>query len=226
MNTVQDAVTYILNDKLFQPNSEGKIPIPSHWDKKDSPLYLVLGPNGSGKSFFRRLLEVALKATDECDDVLSISMQGRTTHQSRFLHYGFEENQSTGLNSAMSTVNAVKAAMFRKSPHALLLDEPDLGMDSEASAGLGGFLSDFVLDLPTHTHAVFVSSHSPFLVRQLASLEPNYIHLGLVQPPETVWDWLERPIEPRSPEVLRKIGTTRFALIDNVIRPKVYEEED
>lgn len=227
--TIAEAIAWTFTLNLFQPNQDNRIPIPHYWDRDDkSNLYLVLGPNGSGKSFFRRLLGRVIRDQTECQDVLASSMEGRTSEQShRFLTYGFEENQSTGLNSVATAISVIRAAQLRTKPHVVMFDEPDIGLDQEGCAGLGACLREFVENPPTNTRAVFVSSHSPILVRELAELDHNYIHLGLTNgAPETVWDWIDRPIEARSPEMLRQIGTTRYALIEDVLQPRFDEPEE
>lgn len=231
IETVDDAIEYVLTLDLFSYQDRiSAIPIPNHWNKSDSKLYLVLGSNGSGKSFFRRLVKQVLIDTSPIVEVFDLSMERRTGwEQHRTLVFGHEDKWSTGLNSADTVVKGIRTCQLRERPHAIIMDEPDIGMDDCSAAGMGEFLAEWISDMNPLTKAVFISSHSKELVKRLQPLNPQYIHLGSVDCPPTLEEWLERKVEPRTPEQLRQTCVHRYKLIDQVMNPileEAYEKSE
>ena len=91
---------------------------------------------------------------------------------------------------------------------------------SPENRGAGETIRDFLLRSEGPLiQAVFVTSHSPSLVRPLLSLDPHYIYLGDEAGPATPEAWLEAQLNPTplSCEALQERGHTRFDQIQAVL---------
>jgi hypothetical protein len=80
-------------------------------------------------------------------------------------------------------------------------------------------LAEFCNDLPRNTRAVYIVSHSRSLVGQLADMEPNYLHLGekTQKAPQSLQEWLSRPVVPRDPTLLAEESHRRFQKIQKIL---------
>lgn len=229
----------VLETVLFGPSKaiQGRtaIPVIYHPSKTGSNLVLVLGENAAGKSLFRRILHQTVhygqkgqygdpeipRGPFPVREFLGLSMQGRTsgTMGTSFV-YGVETYHSTGENSAHTIDGAFHTAAGRNHMTNLYFDEPDLGMSAGASAGAGVAIHDFVASKAAPlVQAVFVTSHSPPLVRQLASLDPHYLFLGNKAGPKTLadwFDWQQNP-PPVSVKELQEIAHKRYKDVQAVL---------
>jgi hypothetical protein len=211
-------VKFLLTETAYF--ADEKPAIPSFWVKGELPLFLVLGDNAGGKSFFRRLVSECAKRAgiDEC---IHLSMQGRASGGvMRGMIYGSEDWQSTGEITGHTIRTGIKTCMGRDTDHLLYWDEPDLGLSEEATLGVALELEKFARALPKHTRGVFITTHSRVIARQLATLEPHYIHLGSKKPPMSLQAWLDRPIKPIAPEELAELSLKRFRAIQKILDRK------
>ncbi len=214
--SVKSLLDRILGLAYFQ----GKSPaIPYHMIRTSSRLVLVLGENTGGKSFVRRLVQSCCgKAGVEC---MSLSMEGRSgsgVAWKSFI-YGMEDLNSTGDCSVYTCLTTFKTCKSRETPHVVFWDEPDIGLSESWSAGLGQEISRFIQNLPDHTKAVFLSTHSRPLVQQLVALKPNFLHVGVPasEAPQTLQDWLQRPVVPQNIRRLGPLGRKRFEAIQKIL---------
>jgi hypothetical protein len=218
-------VTWIVRHVLttWQYYCEDNPAIPHLWVEGEVPLFLVLGENAGGKSFFRRCIHQCTKLNTSIEEVIHLSMQGRTgvtgAGPYKSFIYGDEETRSTGENSAATVRTAIKTCQDRETPHILYWDEPDVGMSEGAAAGVGVVIADFVRMLPERTKGIFITTHSRALVEHLLPVRPHYIHLGCApdQAPPTLQAWLERRVVPVSPEGLLEASRARFQAIQKIL---------
>jgi hypothetical protein len=62
-------------------------------------------------------------------------------------------------------------------------------------------------------------THSRALVEQLVPVKPHYIYLGQpsVKAPLTLEDWLQCPVRPRDPALLKQESFKRFKAIQKIL---------
>lgn len=220
--------TWIVNDLLenWRYFLGKKPPIPALWVKGKVPLFLVLGENAGGKSFFRRLVQISADQHTSIKEVIHISMEGRAGPNFmgalKAFVYGDENSRSTGECSAHTVTTAIRTCEGRDHSHLLYWDEPDVGMSEGAAAGAGIVIAEFAADLPKHTKGVFITTHSRAMIEQLLPVQPHYIHLGVdpKKAPQTLEEWLERPVVPISPEELCDASHKRFRAIQKLLDEK------
>lgn len=129
------------------------------------------------------------------------------------LVYGTEEYQSTGSNSARTIKRLLSSAQTCKTPHILILDEPDAGLSDDYAAGAGVEISEFCSNLCRETRLVVVS-HRRSLVSELERLSPSQLCLGGFPP---IAEWLSsrpcaKPLDDlilADREMFRSVGTAR-----------------
>jgi len=133
--------------------------------------------------------------------------------------YGNEGCNSTGQLSSNVVLTGIRTCHSRSIPHLIYWDEPDLGMGEEEASGTGIVLQEFLSEKPKHTQGVFITSHSRALVRELLPLAPHYIHLGIPAPeaPQSLQEWLDRPITPIHPDTLHKSAVERSRNIQSIL---------
>lgn len=231
-----------LDTVLFGPSAalDGRTAIPYVYDpsKSGSKLVLVLGENAGGKSLFRRLIRVMTHPGSKgaygdppvprgpfpVGEVIGLSMQGRTSSGfERSCVYGEESYHSTGENSAHTVAMGIQTACGRNHTSILYWDEPDIGMSGGAAAGAGVAIREFIQkdDAPL-VEAVFLTSHSPALIRQLRVCDPHYIFLGDANGPKTLDEWFEWQQNPTpvTPEQLKELAYKRFRDVQKVLDRK------
>jgi hypothetical protein len=232
-----------LDTVLFGPSDalDGRTAIPYVYDpsKSGSKLVLVLGENAGGKSLFRRLIRVMThpgrkgggfgdppvpRGPFPVGEVIGLSMQGRTSGGfERSCVYGEESYHSTGENSAHTVAMGIKTACERNHTAILYWDEPDIGMSGGAAAGAGVTIREFIQkdDAPL-VEAVFLTSHSPALIRQLRACDPHYIFLGDANGPKTLDEWFEWQQNPTpvTPEQLKELAHKRYRDVQAVLNRK------
>lgn len=220
---VEEALTL---DYFFE-NDDGIIPIPHFFrpsNRAKTPLVVVVGENASGKSFFRRIVSSVCQFRQKKIECISISMEARAGLNMlgalKGFVYGDEGIRATGENSARTVTIGIRTCRERDTPHVIVWDEPDLGLSEAGAAGLGQAIASFASDPPAATMAAVVITHSRPLVSELLAAEPHYLHLGADSAPQTLADWLARPIVPRDPEELFEAARRRFKLIGAILKEK------
>jgi hypothetical protein len=203
--------------------ARGRPPIPWVWVKGDTPLYLVLGENGGGKSFFRKVLTEGARKHTKIEEVIHLSMQGRSSSGIvPAMIYGSENFQATGEITARTVMTAIETCRGRKHDHFLYWDEPDIGLSEAAELGVGIEIVKFCAKLPEHTKAVFITTHSRSLVKLLRGLKPHYIHLGTPKSraPKNLEAWLNRSVIPLHPEEVQEASHKRYLRIQKILDGK------
>lgn len=197
---------------------EGDTPaIPYHFVETAGKLAVIVGENAAGKSFVRRLVSEMCRSIHV--EAIPLSMEHRAGGSfmygpARALVYGDEHTFATGANSASLVKTGITTCLGRDSSHVIFWDEPDIGLSDNAAAGAGAAIREFVPEATSHTRAIFVATHSRYLVRELLPLNPHYLHLGLGdKAPPTLQDWVDRPVVPMDLDRLQKEGHARFKAI-------------
>lgn len=227
---VEQLLRATLETRLFTPCNAlgGRIAIPSLYEPGKSNLVLVLGENAGGKSMFRRIVRMMTHKGRKAEmgepaiepgefavtEMVQLSMEARAGGGmiASFI-YGAESYRSTGENSAHTVSTGIKTVCGRSHTNILYWDEPDIGMSAGSAAGAGVAIREFVSSgMSPLTQAVFLTSHSPALVRQLVSLKPHYIYLGNLEGPKTLDEWFKWQADPPpvSPEQLKDASRKRF----------------
>jgi hypothetical protein len=229
---IQAAIEHVLNLPFFCPSSllNGDVAIPAIYRPGTSRMVLVLGENAGGKSFFRRLFRLAThpgrsagmgqkaipKGPFPVREFIPLSMQDRTSNG--FLSsmvYGVEESMSTGQCSSRTVTTGVRTVKERTHPTIIWWDEPDIGMSAGVAGGTGVAIKNFAETASSLVQAVFVTSHSVPLVRQLKDLDPHYVYLGDADGPSTLEAWFESQRDPPlvSPDEIQDRARRRHGMI-------------
>ena len=218
LEEVEKVIKRTLRFKGFNSIDGKPALIPVHWKKGASPLVLVLGENASGKSFFRKV--VITYAEEFLDyECIDLAMDSRTGPGFGNLKYMPEKQFSTGYNSISAFHGSISTSDARDNFHVLFWDEPDIGLSDSVSAGMGVEIHDFILNKPESKGLAFLTTHSRAMVEQLVDLNPHYIYLG-ENPPETLKDWLERPIVPQNLSEVEEAGLAKFREIGAFLHSK------
>jgi len=221
----KDLVESALSLRYFYPDDviDGQTAIPVHAEDGEGKLVLALGENASGKSFFRRIIQLlCAEAEVEC---MGLSMAGRKSGITSLFIYGDEGRQSTGVNSGHTVTTGINTCRGRTTPHVIYWDEPDIGLSDGWAAAMGHEIAEFAKDPPEHTLAIFVTSHSRALVRELARISPHYVHFGDKNPPKTLDRWLSREPVVRPFNELYEAARERHRLIQCIINDVKSQKE-
>lgn len=169
-------------------------------------LIVISGENAGGKSFFAKALNAFMQEDDPKQvEWMPVSMGMRTSpglHRS--FMFGDESNESTGRISLKAVLGGLRTCQSRERPHVLLLDEPDIGLAESYQAALGQLLAEFAADLPVHTRALIVVSHSRALVSALMPLKPTCIRVGDDLRPTA--EWIREGDLPKTPADIEALG--------------------
>jgi len=183
------------NSPFFSAEPDGEEPIVGTLNLTGSRLFVITGENATGKSFLRRVISGRLRKNKV--EAIGLSQEGRSSSGiASACIYGDEQWQSTGANSTHTLLAAFKTAKSREGKHAIIFDEPDIGLSDAYAAGAGIAISDFVRDIPSKTVLVAVMTHRKALVRQLLPANPSFIHLG-VGGPASIGEWLDMEVVPK-----------------------------
>lgn len=147
------------------------------YEPGDSKLVLVTGENATGKSFLRRVIGVALR--EHKIESIALSMQFRSAGGiERCFVYGDESNNATGSLSANSVLGAITTSRGRDTKHAIVWDEPDVGLSDNYAAGAAEEILEFANDPPEKLLFAMVTTHRLAMLERLAVGKPHHIRLG------------------------------------------------
>lgn len=186
-------------------------------------LIVISGENAGGKSFFVKALN-AFMQEDAPKQVewMPVSMGMRTSPgMHRVFMFGEESNESTGRISLKAVLGGLRTCQSREKSHVLLLDEPDIGLAESYQAALGQMLAGFAADMPAHTRALIIVSHSRSLVSALMALGPTCIRVG--DDLRSTAEWIREGDLPKTPADIEALGTkamTRMRAISAVMNAR------
>jgi hypothetical protein len=202
---------------------EGVLPVTFERSADDQRLFVVTGPNASGKSFVSKLLGGYVRKNFEYE-VMRVGMEFRTggygSHIMKALVYGDEGSNSTGLNSYHVVRTGISTCRDREKPHLFILDEPDVGLSESFQGALGRVIAEFAADLPKHTAAFGVVTHSRRLARHLLPLRPHHIRCGDSLTLQEVVEREPEDLTPEEVERLDKAGIDRFRALAKLINER------
>lgn len=179
------------------------------YEPGDSKLVLVTGENATGKSFLRRVIAVALREHEI--ESIALSMQFRTAGGiERCFVYGDENNSATGSLSANSVVGAITTSRGRDTKHAIVWDEPDVGLSDNYAAGAAEEILEFANDPPKNLLFAMVTTHRRAMLERLAVGKPHHLRLG---DEKTLKEVLAAKIEPTRLSDLRDRNLRLFRAI-------------
>jgi hypothetical protein len=180
----QQRIKDALDTILFDEAEEGLLRGYLHDGAPDSKLVVVVGDNATGKSFFVRILAGMCNAATPQVEPIQISMKYRTAagmHRA-FMYGPFgDEQDSTGNVSVSVLRSGFRTAHDRKTPHWLLLDEPDIGLSDSYARALGAWICEETGKATAQTEGVMVVTHSKALVRSLfanSGSKPTFVSIG------------------------------------------------
>ncbi len=148
------------------------------YEPGDSKLVLVTGENATGKSFLRRVIGAALREHEI--ESIALSMQFRTDRDrmERIFVYGDEATAATGSLSASSVIGAISTSRGRDTKHAIVWDEPDVGLSDNYAAGAADEILEFANDPPKNLLFAMVTTHRRTMLERLAVGKPHHLRLG------------------------------------------------
>lgn len=186
-----------------------------HWeDGGNTKLIVVTGENATGKSFLRRIFTLGLHEAGI--DYLALSMQKRTTSLgdcSNTFIYGDESCNATGDCTASSVLGAMRTSLAREEDgkrHAILWDEPDVGLSDSYAAGAALDMVDFLADAPKKLFFAAVTTHRKAMLVELQKHGAHHIRLG---DKLTLDEVLAAPVKPRRLQELKDRNISLFRAI-------------
>ncbi len=171
-----DSPARFLDDVLAMPYFEPGF-MPHAREPGDSKLVVATGENATGKSFFRRVISAALKKSGVEPMPVSMELRAGGGIVSAFI-FGDEGRQATGEVTANSVLGGFTTSAGRKNRHAIIWDEPDVGLSDDYAAGAGLEIRDFVEKSGEPLFLCVVSSHRKVLLEQLLPLKPHHVRFG------------------------------------------------
>lgn len=172
---------------------------------------LITGENSAGKSVFRKMIASILKKRLNINTVCTSMEQRTTSGTMRILQcIGTENEDGTGYNSLRNALSAMRSIKNSRDDLALFLDEPDIGLSDNFSAGFGVKLREYLENPPANLKATFLVTHRKSLINQLVPLKFHHLRVG---DNKTLDQVMSEEIVPTDPEILfEKNIDTRNAL--------------
>lgn len=166
-----------------------------------SDLLVITGENATGKSFIRRILSAACNKTEI--EAIPVSMELRTAGGivSAFV-FGSESYEATGDLSGKSVLGAISTSKAREKHHAIIWDEPDIGLSDNYAAGVGLEIKEFIEKAPKKLFFAAVATHRKVLIQQLLSCQPHHLRLGTDN--YSLEDVISSPVTPKRLSQLRE----------------------
>lgn len=189
---------------------------------------VITGENAGGKTFYGSIINGW--ARDRMDDleVMDVTMRRRSEGGfARAFIFGDESWESTGQISIKAVLGGLSTCASRTKPHMLILDEPDIGLSEGYQAALGERFAQFAANLPEHTVAFVVVTHSRLMVEKMLAANPTLMRVGDDLRPTREW-LVEGPL-PRTAEDLDGLQSRsreRFKLVTELIRKRREDNED
>lgn len=210
-------ITKSLIEDLMYFQSERDCLVANFTEGGKYPIVIVTGENATGKSFFRRLYQLIFR--DYCKiECMHLSQQGRSSGGiTRAFIYGDESWESTGDISGRTVTTGIKTCISRENKHAIIWDEPDIGLSDSYSAGIGVEIRKFVENLPELTFGVIVITHSKHLIKELLPLNPHHLRLG---DNKSLQSYLKERVKPKYINTLRDRADETFKKIQSIINEK------
>lgn len=176
-------------------------------------LLVVTGENATGKSLLRRIISQLAKKRNV--EPIAISPEFRQLGGiATAMVYGDESWEASGAISARICLNTIKTSKGRKSPHVIILDEPDMGLSDNSAAGCGLEIAEFIQDPPLNLCFFVIITHRRAFIQSL--LHASHIRVGGdVLTLEQVYS---QPIVPLRPQELEKKSHAMFGVMRKLLK--------
>ena len=182
-------------------------------------VLVVTGKNAVGKSLLRRYLQMTL-CQDHNFEVMHLSQQDRADSDGimRVMVYGSEREESTGTMTAKTFIAGMRTMRGRDKAHAIIWDEPEIGMGEELQIGTANWLCEQLADWPTHLQGVILLTHSKHFVRRVMEFPgAKWLSMDGV---ETAQKWLNRKLVAVGPEEVMKLANEKRRHVGEMLRRK------
>jgi energy-coupling factor transporter ATP-binding protein EcfA2 len=190
--------------------------IPVHLQPGHSRLLVITGENATGKSLLRRILQ-QLARQDEVE-AIAISPEYRQMGGiARAFVYGDETNQASGQIACHVVTTAIRTSQGREKPHVIILDEPDMGLSDNASAGVAQAIVNYCNEPSPYLGYFAVITHRKAMLSLFAQAEVSHIRVG---DELSLAQVVEQPIVPIAPEVLQERAYEMFQRVKSVLNEK------
>jgi predicted ATPase len=178
-------------------------------------ILVITGSNASGKSILRRILAGRLRTAGI--EPMFLSQQGRATGGiQRAIIYGSEDDQSTGCISVQTFIAAVRTMRGRETAHAVIWDEPEIGMGEELQIGTADWFLRQMGDWPEYLSGVVMLTHSRiFAAKMMTFPGAKWYNMNGYA---TVKDWLGRRLEKIEPEEMMEMSREKWKRIASLLR--------
>lgn len=203
----------VLNLTYFYPADDAKTaekaPIIYRYEPGKSKLILITGENATGKSFLRRVLASACRQNKI--EAMGISMEKRAGDDGNRIAnafiWGDERDNATGCLSINAILGGIRTSSKRENKHAIIWDEPDIGLSENYAAGAGDEIARFISTAPDKLFFAAVTTHRRALLQQLLAAKPHHIRLG---DNHTLEEVMNLSVTPKSLEALQEANITLF----------------
>ncbi len=204
-----DTLENFLDDVLDHDLFAGDGPLPVRREPGRSNLILVTGENATGKSMLRKVMSGALHKNKV--EAIALSMQGRTSVGTfaSFI-YGDESSRATGCNTSNTISTAMSTSRGRDGRHAIIWDEPDVGLSDNYAVGAAHEILEFMRSPPEKLFYALVTTHRKAMLEALMAGEPHHLRLGDTL---TLREFLVSPIAPKRLDELRERDVELFRRI-------------
>lgn len=195
---------------------------PSVYQPGRGRLVAVTGDNASGKSLFAKLAAQVLYERKPSIEAILVGMRLRTQGGiERAFIFGDEGTSSTGNISVGTVLGGIRTARGREHDHALLLDEPDIGLSEGYQSAVGEALASFASGLPEHTQLLLVVTHSRRILAKLLPLCPHHVRFGDQRTLQEVVAWVEPDRSAADLEKLREQTVEGLRRVSRLTQGKV-----
>jgi type II secretory pathway predicted ATPase ExeA len=205
-----------LPDNLFELNDDFAKELGVSADvRSEAPVLVITGKNASGKSFLRRFMCMKLKQAKI--EAMHLSQQGRSTEGvMRCFVYGSEDDESTGAISAKTFKTGMSTSRSRTTAHAIIWDEPEIGMGEELQVGSADWLFEQLADWPKHLRGIILLTHSRIFVKRAMEFSgAKWVNLDGYKTPE---DWFNRKIVPVNPEEFSALAVEKWRRLCKMLK--------
>jgi predicted ATPase len=179
-----------------------------------TPVLVITGKNASGKSFLRRFISLRLK--QDKIEAIHLSQQGRSQEGvMRCFVYGDEQYESTGAISAKTFLGGISTSRNRDHEHAIIWDEPEIGMSEELQVGSANWLFEKLADWPKNLRGIVLLTHSRIFVKRAMEVPgAKWVNLDGYKIPEA---WFNRDIVPMDPEKFHETAMNKFRRLSKML---------
>ena len=179
-------------------------------------LLVITGENATGKSLLRRILQQLSR--DDKVEAMAISPEYRQMGGiARAFVFGDETYEASGQIACHVVTTAIRTSKGRETPHIIILDDVDVGLSDNASAGVAEAIVAYCNEPGPHLGFVTVITHRKPILAAFAQAGASHIRVG---DELTLTQVVEQPIIPIPPEVVQERAHIMFQKVQKVLKEK------